>query len=250
VTVHRFFVPPEAIAAGRVVLPADLAQQAARVLRLRPGDEIVALDGDGVEHRVRLDRVDSRRVEGAVVASGVSRGEPGRRVTLYQALLPRERFEWALQKGTEIGVARFVPLQTARALPGRDSASPGKLERWRRIAREAAEQSERGRVPAVEEARGFAEAVREAAGAGAALIAWEREAERGVAEALAGLQRTAPVSIFVGPEGGFVQAEVEAARAAGVVTLSLGPRILRAETAGPLLAALALFASGDMEPRP
>jgi 16S rRNA (uracil1498-N3)-methyltransferase len=219
------------------------------VLRLRPGDEVVVLDGSGTEYRVRLDRVLRDAAEGEVIEARQGRGEPSRRFVLYQALLPRESFEWALQKGTELGVARFVPLHTARALPGRDSAAPEKLERWRRIVREAAEQSGRARIPEVSAVLGMREGAEEAVGQGATLLAWERERARGVAEALGSLPPSRPVSLLVGPEGGFAEDEIELARAIGVCTISLGPRILRAETAGPVLAALVAYASGDLEPR-
>lgn len=247
-TVHRFFVPPDAIAVGRVALPPAVARQAARVLRLRAGDDVVVLDGSGAEFLVRLDRVDPRVAEGAVFEARDGRGEPSRRIVLYQALLPRERFEWALQKGTELGVARFVPVRAARSLASRELASADKLERWRRIVREAAEQCERARIPQVGGALTFAEAAVEAVGEGVALLAWEREQARGVAAALEALPPSQPVSLLVGPEGGFTLEEVELARAAGAQTVSLGPRILRAETAGPVLAALVAYASGDLEP--
>jgi len=244
---HRFFVAPEALAAGRVTLPPEHARQVARVLRLRPSDEIVVLDDSGMEHLARLERVQPDGVQGVVVERRPNRAEPALRLTLYQALLPRERFEWVLQKGTEVGVARFVPLETRRSLPGRETTSRERLTRWRQIVREAAEQSGRGRLPVVDAAQTLAAALDEMRRVGPALLAWEQEGQLGLRAALAALPPDGAASLVVGPEGGFAAPEVAAARAAGVTPVSLGPRILRAETAGPLLAALALFATGNME---
>jgi len=246
---HRFFVPPAAVQHGQVRLPADLSHQVARVLRLRPGDEIVVLDGSGREYAARLVRADPRETSAEIVATRLSRGEPALHITLYQALLPREKFELALQKGTEVGISAFVPVQTARSLAGTEAVTGEKLERWRRIVREAAEQSERGRVPVVEPAERFPEAVRQAVRVGPALLAWERDNQHGPREILARLPSAGELALFIGPEGGFTAEEVEQALAAGATPIGLGPRILRAETAGPVLAMLALFATGNLEPR-
>jgi 16S rRNA (uracil1498-N3)-methyltransferase len=249
VTLHRFFVPPESLVGDRVSLPADLVHQVARVLRLRAGDQILVLDDHGREQLVRLDQVDARAVRGTSLETRTSRAEPGLRLTLYQALLPREKLEHVLQKGTEVGIAAFVPVATARSLADKDSVSDVKLRRWRTVVREAAEQSERGRLPQVMPALSFSEALAEARTAGPLLLAWEREAQRGPSVALETLSRAGRGSLFVGPEGGFTASEIEQAREAGALVIGLGPRILRAETCGPLLAALALYGAGEMEPR-
>jgi 16S rRNA (uracil1498-N3)-methyltransferase len=253
---HRFFVEPGDLAGDVVELDGPLAHQVARVLRLRDGDRVVLLDGSGREGEVELVAVTPSRVRGVVRETRVSGGEPRLAVALYQALVPREKLELVIQKGTEVGVSAFVPVACERSLVRRgDGPDAGRLERWGRIAREAAEQSRRGRVPEVRAPLRFPDALAEATAAGPTLVAWEGERARPARTALRELLGAPPagrergrLSLFVGPEGGFAPSEIQAARERGAATISLGPRILRTETAGPILAALALYEAGDLEP--
>jgi 16S rRNA (uracil1498-N3)-methyltransferase len=252
---HRFFVDPALLGAEHVALTGVQAHQMSRVLRLKVGDRVVLLDGAGNEYVVRLDEVRSAAVTATVETVQRSRPEPGLILTLYQALVPRDRFETVLQKGTEIGVSRFVPVWCERSIvPGGDKIDAGRLERWRRIVTEAAEQCERGIAPEVAPPLRFGEALAAAAREGPALVAWERETSRSVGAGLDAVLRERgddrmPLALFVGPEGGLSEAEIGLAQGQDRVrTVSLGPRILRTETAGPILAALALYAAGDLEP--
>jgi len=252
---HRFFVEPGLLGGEQVALTGDQAHQISRVLRLKPGDRVVLVDGIGHDATVRLDEVRSAAVAGTVEAVQPSRPEPSLVLTLYQALVPRERFETVLQKGTEVGISRFVPTWCERSIvPGGDSIDEKRLERWRRIVTEAAEQCERGLVPEIAPPMRFLDALREVwIEAKPALLAWEREEERSIRQGLDWALGWRPIgrarlSLFIGPEGGFTEAEIDAARRQNVHTVSLGPRILRTETAGPMLAALALYEAGDLEP--
>lgn len=252
---HRFFVDPTLLGGERVALSGPQAHQIGRVLRLKPGDRVVLLDGAGREYVVRLDEVRSSAVTGAVEAALTSRPEPSLTLTLYQALVPRDRFETVLQKGTEVGVSRFVPVWCERSIvPGGDRIDAVRLDRWRRIVTEAAEQCERGIVPEIMAPARFAEALARAEQDGPTLVAWEREQERSIGQGLAWALTDpatgrACLNLFVGPEGGFSEAEIALAQQSGRVrTISLGPRILRTETAGPILAALALYQAGDLAP--
>ncbi len=246
-TLHRFFVPPGSLRETDIALHGEVAHQIARVLRLRVGEEIVLLEGDGRELQVRLCTVDGREVRGEVVISRAVRGEPALRLTLYQALLARERFEHVLQKGTEVGVSTFVPVRTERSLAKLSDVGDEKLRRWRTIIREAAEQSERGRIPDLVPPVSLAEALKRGSEQDVRLFAWERETNMGPTRALGALSSEGSAALFVGPEGGFSEAEVDLARASGATTFGLGVRVLRAETVGPVLAALALFASGGLD---
>src|SRR3954454_18958143 len=147
---HRFFVEPGLLGGERVALTGAQAHQMSRVLRLKVGDRVVLLDGGKLEYVVRLDDVRSSAVTGMVEPTQPRRPEPALFVTLYQALVPRDRFETVLQKGTEIGISRFVPVWCERSIvPGGDRIDDARLERWRRIVTEAAEQCERGLVPEI-----------------------------------------------------------------------------------------------------
>lgn len=242
---HRFFISPDRRAGAVVRFDADQARQMTRVLRLRPGDRVLVLDGAGRQYEVALEAVGANAV-GRVVAESAAAGEPGVHLTLYQSLLKRDKFEWVLQKGTEIGVAAFAPVITRRSLVRDANVAPDRLARWRRIIQEAAEQSGRGALPALRPPVPFATAVGEAASYGRALIAWEGETEHTLAAAL-GERLSAPtVALFIGPEGGFETVEVEAAAAAGAQPVTLGRRILRTETAAIVGAALVLYELGEM----
>lgn len=259
-TRHRFFVDSGRLGVEAVELDGARAHQMARVLRLRPGDQIVLLDGSGREQDVELVQVTPHRVRGNVRATRPSRGEPRLAITLYQALVAREKLEVVLQKGTEVGVSRFVPVRCERSLPARgDGIDERRLDRWRRIVQEAAEQSRRGRLPVVDPPMRWDEALAGASADGPTLVAWEGELVRSVRAAVRALLAPIPpdggpaaggrhLSLFVGPEGGLSNAEVARAPELGALTVSLGPRILRTETAGPILAALVLYEAGDLEP--
>jgi 16S rRNA (uracil1498-N3)-methyltransferase len=239
---HRFFVDiPLAEQVGQTLaLPAQVAHQVGRVLRLRAGATIALFDGSGMAYPVHLIDPGSGRVgAGEPVES-----EPDVAITLYVAPLKGDHFAYTLQKATEIGAAAFVPIVTARTVA--NEASKTKLERWRRIVREAAEQSGRGRVPAVQTPLSFAAACTMAA-SGLALIPWEGERDRSLGGAVRSLGQIARLGLFIGPEGGFTEAEIAAATAVGIAPVTLGRRILRAETAAAVATALALAALGEME---
>jgi 16S rRNA (uracil1498-N3)-methyltransferase len=246
---HRFVVSPDAVQGGRVRFPAAIARQMRRVLRLSPGDCVAAFDGTGAEYKVALLSLRDEGATGEIREEKLRHTEPKLKITLCQALLPREKFELVLQKATELGVASFVPLATERSLVPTRALDAGRLERWRRIIQEAAEQAGRSQVPTLADPSSLAEAV--TSQPKPALLAWEYETELSIRRALGGLEerlRGGPLTLLVGPEGGFSEAEAAAARDAGAITVSLGPRTLRAETAGPVLAALALYEVGDLEP--
>ena len=241
---QRFFVDPTLpLQPGtELALPAALTHQVGHVLRMRPGDRIALLDNSGDECEVELLAFERTSIRARVLARRPVPGEDGPRVTLYQCGLKGEKFGWVLQKATELGVAGIVPVVSARTMAGlADLRAGGKQERWERIVREAAEQSRRGRIPTIGAALPWAEAVAQAtATSDLALIPWEAVAGAPDARPIpAGARQAGRIALFIGPEGGLTAEEVAGAAAAGVIPISLGPRILRAETAA--LAALAVL---------
>ncbi|MCH7999103.1 MAG: 16S rRNA (uracil(1498)-N(3))-methyltransferase, partial [Chloroflexi bacterium] len=165
---RRFFVPSGLLAGREVNLPPELARRLATVLRLKRGDRLVLADGAGRDYEVELTAVSPRSATAAVVAERPSPPEPALELVLYQSLIRTQRFELVLEKGTELGVSRFVPLLSGRArvrTPGpAGEGGSQRLQRWRRIVTEAAEQSGRGRVPAIDPPAPFEDAVRSATG--------------------------------------------------------------------------------------
>ena len=247
---HRFFISPDCIDGDCVTLVGDVARQLVSVLRARPGERIVVLDGSGWEHHVTLEGMTPRRVRGTVTHRLPSKGEPRTRITLYQAVLKADRFEFVLQKGTELGVSVFVPVFCARSVP-KDTGTgwlAKRRQRWQRIVTEAAEQSHRGGVPIVGAPLEFFSAC--GAAEGLVLIPWEQESGTGLRAALGRWKDEGnegpQVSVFTGPEGGFTRQEVEYARSMGAVPVSLGDRILRAETAAVAAVAAILYETGEL----
>ncbi len=252
---HRFFVTPDALKMQPLTLTGDQAHQVRRVLRLRLGDRVTLLDGQGWACEAMLIALGEADAKFQVVRRWEMEGEPATHITLYQAVLKGERFGWALQKGTEVGVSAFVPAVCERNVVDDLDAVEEKRERWERIIQEAAEQSGRARLPKLLPAQLFTQAVHSTGKAAKAneaprlrIIPWEGEQSRRLKDALAGcnFSQGARIELFVGPEGGFTDEEIDLARRYGIQPVTLGPRILRAETAGIVAAALILYEAGDI----
>lgn len=245
---HRFFVPPESIKDKRVTLRGPAVHHIRDVLRMRSGDEIILLDSSGSAYQAKLDTVDPDLVRGRVTEKWKLETEPRTQVTLYQGMLKGQKFDWVLQKGTEIGITSFVPVLAARCLVGSvDDVSETRLGRWQRILLEAAEQSGRAVLPHLESAIFFQLACQQVAQRGLSLIPYEGEKERGLREVLAEPPRSRKINLFVGPEGGFTEEEISMAQSFGILPITLGPRIFRAETAGIVAASAILYELGDLE---
>ena len=228
---HRFFVSTETLRADRITLTGPQARQIATVLRLRAGDEI-ALVADGAEAVVALESVRPASVVGTVRERGFTPGEPTVALTLALPVLRGDHDEEVIEAVAQLGASRIVPFTSARSVVR--SLSEAKRARWERIAREAAETARRGRVPAIEPACVWAELF--AALPEPVFVAWENERRLRLRDALP--QSARALSLVIGPEGGIADDEIAIARERGAITVSLGGRNLRSETAA--IAAVAL----------
>jgi 16S rRNA (uracil1498-N3)-methyltransferase len=243
---NRFFVPPESIQADCVHFSEPISRQMVQVLRLSPDTYVTVLDGTGKEFRVRLTELSAKASEGQIESEGRAAGEPETLLTLFLCLTQREKFEWMLQKCTEVGASRFVPVISSRSLVQSATDVLNKYERWQRILQEAAEQSYRGKVPTLEPPLRFDQAVKLAEATGACcLIPWEEEKTLSLQEALQ-IRPSREVILLIGPEGGFSSEEVTLARKANFLSVTLGQRILRMETAAMVASALVLYERGEM----
>jgi 16S rRNA (uracil1498-N3)-methyltransferase len=251
---HRFFVPPAILKQQPAILPD--AHQLRHVLRLQPGDAVVLCDNSGLVYEATIAGFQGQAAKLLIVSSRPGNSEPPVHVTLYQAVLKGDHFNWVLQKGTEAGVSRFVPIVCERSVVADHAAIRHKCLRWERIIQEAAEQSGRCRLPELAECLSFGEAVRlavpgdEHAAGLLRLIPWEGEHSTGLRAILANcnLGPGSRIQVFVGPEGGLTEAEVRQAQSHGIRPVSLGPRILRAETAGLVTTAAIMYETGAMAP--
>jgi 16S rRNA (uracil1498-N3)-methyltransferase len=241
---HRFFIPPYWLTPPTVQLRDNVARQIKTVLRLQPGDEIVVLDNSGQEWQVSLTKVGPHEVQGQIVVQRPALGEAQTQLTLYQGMLKGQKFEWVLQKGTELGVSRFTPTLCRRSVVQRVEA--GKYPRWQHIIQEAAEQSRRGRLPELAQAMPLEAAIQHAQGNSLLLMPWEEATGQNLKTVLKKVDAQS-IALFIGPEGGFTTAEASMFQAAGGHLVKLGPRILRAETAALAACAAILYELGDWD---
>lgn len=238
---HRFFVSPACVSEGQVVFTEDQRKQIKNVLRLHPGEIVYTLDNSGREYVTEIQALDESRALGRIMEVRLPATESKMRMTLIQAMPKGEKLDFILQKCTEIGVSKFVLTETERSVARIPTEKvQARLDRWRAIVREAAEQSGRACLPVVEGILPFRRALEEAAGC-PAMMAWEGERTANLIAVLRQLGRPDEVAVLIGPEGGFTAGEVDQARAAGIVPVSLGPRTLRTETAAIVASALVIL---------
>lgn len=239
--IPRFLLQPGQLRRGRAHLDPSQSRRARLALRLSVGAPILLVGPDGTEYR---GRIESASPAGVIAALGprlpsAERALPP--VALAQALIKGERMDWLVQKVAELGIARLIPLASARAVVrlGGERASR-RQERWQKMASQAAEQSRAPRPMAVDPVASLAEAIARVAGADLLLVPHEEEKSQTLRAAVAHAPSAGSAALFVGPEGGFSPEEIEELTGAGALAVSLGPRILRAETAGIVASALVL----------
>jgi len=244
----RVFVPGPLQADTDLALPETAAGHVVKVLRLRVGAALTVFDGRGGEWQAVISRLAGGAVTVRVGAHDPLERESPLRVTLLQALARGEKMDWVLQKATELGVARIVPVATERSVVQLDGERAGRrLEHWQAIVASACEQCGRNRLPEVLPPTPLEAACRLAAaspaavrlvlapGAGASLAATASAAEAGASE----------VVLLIGPEGGLSEAELRSAEGAGFVPVAMGPRVLRTETASIAALAVLQLVAGD-----
>jgi len=229
---HRFFVPQHQISRTEVTITGGDAYQIKNVLRLLPGDEIEVLDGTGKVYTARINSVAKEEVLCDQITSMSMASEPKIKITLLQSIPRESKMDLIIQKCTELGVARIIPAISERTIVKLEGKTEKRLERWEKIAKEAAEQSARGVIPTIDRAIQFKDAVKEAENHDLSLIPWEMEEKTSLKEVLKKNKKAKTILIAIGPEGGFSKGEIEIAKKAGLKPVSLGKRILRTETAG------------------
>ena len=213
-------------------------------MRLRHGDAIEVFDSTAAVFDARL------IVRGATIAAqlhemiGRAAKEPSIEIAIAQGIPKGQKMDYVIEKATEIGAARIIPLRSERVI---GAAGEGKTDRWRRLAKSAAQQCGRSAVPAIDEETEWEGLLRIAQQYDRILLPWEVAEPKPLRETLPDLIRAAArVLVVIGPEGGFSHEEVERASAAGAVAISLGSRILRSETAGLVIASAILYERGDL----
>ncbi len=246
---HRFFIRPDQFDEHEIIFTGDIAHQMSRVLRFRTGDQVIVLDNSGFEYLVTLYLTDPTLIKGVLIDKMRSITEPRSKITLYQSVLKTNKFELVLQKGTELGVSVFSPTYFSRSNAAFKATQQTNMrtERWQKIIREAAEQSGRGRLPLLNKPTEFKHVTKNLNGL--SIIPFEHESDTTLREILINWscdRNSNNINVFIGPEGGFTSDEIEHARDNGIIPVTLGPRILRSETAGLITSGIILYQLGDL----
>jgi 16S rRNA (uracil1498-N3)-methyltransferase len=244
----RFFIPqPDGYQIDQMIsFPDEMAHQIRHVLRMESGNSVVVLDNVGSAYEVVLTAVTRQSVTGRVQTKQDVDGEPAVNLTLFQSLTKRDKFEWILQKGTELGVTTFVPVVTNRSIVQDCKIKPNKLVRWQKIVTEAAEQSQRGRLPVVQKPQRLQYAFADTQSFDLSLIAWVAETNQSLSSVLNKNSPPKHVALFIGPEGGFSEGEIENGRIHNIIPFTMGKRILRTETAAIVASTLVLHELGEL----
>lgn len=240
----RFFVEPEQIQSGFLVLTGENAVHA-KVLRLKAGEEVLICDGQGNECVCTVSDVSSGQISLVVKSRQSAASEAAIRASVYVAFPKADKLEHVIQKATELGAYEIVAFPSARCVSKPDEKSlKKKLDRWQKIAASAAEQSGRGVIPQVLTVGTYQEALMRAAQADTAILFYENEQSTTLRMALAERPYKS-ISLLTGPEGGLEEKEVDQAMRAGLRICTLGSRILRCETAPLCALSAVMYDSGE-----
>lgn len=248
---QRYFIPAEHFYDDHVVITGDDAHHLLRVMRVKAGDRVIVSNGAEREAVVAVSGMDKDRIEAQILEFLPMDHEPQVEVWIAQSLPKGDKMETVIQKGTEIGAARFIPFISERTVVQLDAKKEAKrIERWQKIAKEAAEQAHRNRVPIVDSPLNWEELLQIAKQMDASWICYEKESGSQLRPSLRELvdqgDKHLKLMLIIGPEGGFTEQEVNRAEASGCRPVSLGKRILRTETAAMVGLACILYESGEM----
>ena len=254
---YRFFVDSHNInwqEKKANIADQDQFHKISRVLRLKENDQLVLLDGKGLCYNAQILSFFSRGVQCRLLSRRTVNIDPDLKITIAQSLLRGPKFDYVLQKCTEVGISGFIPVQTERTVikfeeDGLSREVDRKVDRYQKIVQDASEQSERGTIPQVNHLMSLDEFCKSnLSGYDLKLACLERTNTNGIKEILNSLQtKVQKILILVGPEGGFSEAEVKNILASGFTSVSLGKRIYRAETVGMLLSGILFFYFNDLK---
>ena len=236
----RLFLDNIDDADNSIILDKDNSHYIMSVLRMREGEQLIVVPvGTGDEILAEVAELNKEQVVLKQVERRKNMSEPPVRITLYQSVSKGERMDLTIQKSVELGVSKIVPVFSERCVVKQEKKS-NKTDRWQKIALEAARQSGRGIVPEVAESMTYKEALADSKDRQFVLFPWEEEHGKTLKQAVEG-KDLVDVGVFIGPEGGFSEGEAQMAAENGAVRVTLGPRILRTETAGPAVLAMLLY---------
>ncbi len=230
----HFFITSGQITGNELTIVGDDVNHMKNVLRMRTGEAFTAADENGMFYRCEVDVLDKQQVTAKILWKEEGSSELSSKIYLFQGLPKSDKMELIIQKAVELGAYEIIPVATKRAIVKLDAKKEAsKLKRWQSIAEGAAKQSGRMLIPQISEVKTFGEALQMAKELDVNIIPYEcARGMEGTREILGNIKPGMSVGIFIGPEGGFEESEVEKAQELGVKPVTLGRRILRTETAG------------------
>lgn len=245
---NRFFVKQENIFKDGITIEGEDVQHISRVLRLKQEDKVTVCDQHGTDYLVSIEYITKNSIRTAIIDKEPSKGEPSMEVVLYQGIPKSTKMDLIIQKCTEMGITRVVPVVTARTVVKLESEKDEakKVARWTKIAEEAAKQSKRGIIPQIDMPMNLEQALKDSQALDLVLIPYEWEEKMSVRAALQG-RKPKSVGFFVGPEGGFDTFEIEKAKQSNLVPVTLGNRIMRTETAGFAMLTCIMYEFDEMK---
>lgn len=244
---HRFFVDSENINSKEIIIDGEDVKHIKSSLRLEIGAEIEISNKKGRDYRCKISEINNDTIVCEIIETYKSKGESDIDIILFQGLPKSTKMELIIQKSTELGVKEIVPLATERCVVkiNDKKKEKKKIERWSRIAQEAAKQSKRGIIPEISSVTSFKDALKTLKDEDVIIVPYESEENLGIKTVLKTIT-SKKINIIIGPEGGFEESEIEALKEINSKIVTLGPRILRTETAGFTTSALILYELGDL----
>ena len=240
---HHFFTDPSQVREEKIYIEGSDVNHIKNVLRMKIGEQVQISDQSGKNYLCELEAFESEKVQFRILEERESENELTSRLYLFQGLPKSDKMEWIVQKAVELGVYEVIPVVTRRAVVKLDEKKAAKkTARWNAIAEGAAKQSGRDVIPCVKDVMSLENALSYAADLDLVLMPYEdAEGMEKTRRVIGGIKPGQSVGIFIGPEGGFEEAEVQKAREAGAVVLTLGKRILRTETAGLTVLSILMY---------
>ncbi|MBQ3427553.1 MAG: 16S rRNA (uracil(1498)-N(3))-methyltransferase [Clostridia bacterium] len=244
----KFFTARENISDKEIIIDSEDAKHIQRVLRLGKGDEITVCDGRGIDYTAKISVIDKNSVICDIISAHQCDTEPSIKVTLYQGLPKAAKMDYIIQKTTELGICRIVPVKMSRCVVKLENAAAEKkkTERWQKIAYEAAKQSGRGVIPEIAMPMTFDQALPDMSGSDMVFAPHECETDTRLNGIINSNKNIRTAAFMIGPEGGYDLTETDKLRAAGIKTITLGRRILRTETAGEAVLAMLMYGMGEI----
>lgn len=242
----RFFVCPSQIKNNHIIIEGEDVKHISKVLRLKNGNKIIICDGQGTDYECIINYME-KNIMARIISIYPSKTEPMNKITLFQSLVKADKMDYIIQKAVELGINAIVPVITERTIVKIENQKKehSKLTRWKKISEAAAKQSRRGIIPRISPIISLSDAFIKSQEMDCKVIAYENEKNNKLKNLLANYNGKS-IAVFIGPEGGFEENEINLAKEYEVVPITLGTRILRTETAGLAIVSIMMYEMGEM----